>query len=50
MQRETPLRLLSAQFEWIGLSDEQGRPWYGISSEVEIDPTKTRLCQASFDI
>ena len=24
---------------WIGLADEQGRSWYGISSEVQIDPS-----------
>lgn len=24
---------------WIGLADEEGRSWYGISSEVEIDPS-----------
>ena len=24
---------------WIGLADEEGRSWYGISSEVDIDPT-----------
>jgi hypothetical protein len=24
---------------WIGLADEEGRVWYGISSEVEIDPS-----------
>lgn len=23
---------------WIGLADEEGRSWYGISSEVDIDP------------
>jgi hypothetical protein len=23
---------------WIGLADEEGRSWYGISSEVAIDP------------
>lgn len=30
----------SAQSElmWIGLADEDGRSWYGISSEVQIDP------------
>jgi hypothetical protein len=24
---------------WIGLADERGRSWFGISSEVEIDPS-----------
>lgn len=24
---------------WIGLADEEGRSWYGISSEVDIDPS-----------
>jgi hypothetical protein len=24
---------------WIGLADEEGRFWYGISSEVDIDPS-----------
>ena len=28
-----------AELMWIGLADEEGRTWYGISSEVEIDPS-----------
>ena len=28
---------------WIGLADEAGRSWYGISSEVDID-WPNRLC------
>lgn len=28
-----------AQLMWVGLADEAGRSWYGISSEVDIDPT-----------
>ena len=27
-----------SELMWIGLADEEGRSWYGISSEVEIDP------------
>lgn len=28
-----------SELMWIGLADEDGSSWYGISSEVEIDPT-----------
>ncbi len=27
-----------SELMWIGLADEQGQSWYGISSEVELDP------------
>jgi len=33
---------------WIGLADEEGRSWYGISSEVEIDPTKNSFMSGVF--
>lgn len=38
----------SSDLLWIGLSDEQGRSWYGISSEVEIDPAKTPFMSGVF--
>ena len=28
-----------SELMWIGLADEEGRSWYGISSEVDIDPS-----------
>jgi len=28
-----------SELMWIGVADEEGRSWYGISSEVEIDPS-----------
>lgn len=33
---------------WIGLADEEGRSWYGISSEVEIDPTTNPFVSGAF--
>jgi len=40
----------SAQSElmWIGLADEEGRSWYGISSEVEIDPSTNDFVSGAF--
>ena len=28
-----------SELMWIGLADEAGRSWYGISSEVDVDPS-----------
>jgi hypothetical protein len=33
---------------WIGLADEQGRSWYGISSEVEINPSTNAFVSGVF--
>jgi hypothetical protein len=33
---------------WIGLADEEGRSWYGISSEVEIDPSTNEFIAGAF--
>lgn len=33
---------------WIGLADEDGRSWYGISSEVEIDPSTNAFMSGVF--
>ena len=33
---------------WIGLADEQRRSWYGISSEVEIDPSTNDFISGAF--
>jgi hypothetical protein len=33
---------------WIGLADEEGRSWYGISSEVQIDPSTNDFISGVF--
>jgi hypothetical protein len=33
---------------WIGLADEEGRSWYGISSEVQIDPSTNDFMSGVF--
>lgn len=33
---------------WIGLADEEGRSWYGISSEVDIDPATNSFIAGVF--
>lgn len=33
---------------WVGLADEDGRSWYGISSEVEIDPVRNAFMPGVF--
>ena len=33
---------------WIGLADEEGRFWYGISCEVEIDPSSNDFISGVF--
>jgi hypothetical protein len=33
---------------WIGLAGEEGRSWYGISSEVEIDPSTNDFISGVF--
>lgn len=33
---------------WVGLADEHGRAWYGISSEVEIDPARNAFMSGVF--
>ncbi len=35
---------------WIGLADEQGRSWYGISSEAEIDPSANDFVSGVFQL
>jgi len=37
-----------AQLMWVGLADEAGRAWYGISSEVEIDPSTNDFMSGVF--
>lgn len=37
-----------AELMWIGLADEAGRAWYGISSEVEIDPATHAFVAGAF--
>jgi hypothetical protein len=33
---------------WIGLADDEGHSWYGISSEVEIDPSTNGFVSGAF--
>jgi hypothetical protein len=35
---------------WIGLADEGGRSWYGISSEVVIDPSTNAFISGAFGL
>ncbi|MFT3957058.1 MAG: hypothetical protein QM722_22580 [Piscinibacter sp.] len=37
-----------SELMWIGVADEAGRSWYGISSEVEIDPTTNSFIAGAF--
>jgi hypothetical protein len=40
----------NAELMWVGLADEQGHSWYGISSEVVIDPTTNRFISGAFNL
>jgi hypothetical protein len=33
---------------WTGLADDEGRSWYDISSEVEIDPSTNDFVSGAF--
>ena len=37
-----------SELMWVGLADEAGRTWYGISSEVEIDPSTNDFISGAF--
>ena len=37
-----------SELMWIGLADEEGRSWYGISSEVDIDPSTNDFMSGVF--
>ena len=37
-----------SELMWIGLADEEGRSWYGISSEVAIDPATNDFISGAF--
>ena len=37
-----------SELMWIGLADEEGRSWYGISSEVDIDPSTNAFMSGVF--
>ena len=39
-----------SELMWIGLADEDGRSWYGISSEVEIDPPNNDFISGAFKL
>jgi hypothetical protein len=43
-----PPWLEDSELMWIGLADEEGRSWYGISSEVEIDPSANDFIAGAF--
>lgn len=38
----------SSELMWIGLADEKGESWYGISSEVDIDPATNEYISGAF--
>lgn len=40
----------ASELMWIGLADEQGRSWYGISSEVEINPSTNAFMSGVFGL
>ena len=37
-----------SELMWIGLADEEGQSWYGISSEVDIDPSSNDFISGVF--
>lgn len=37
-----------SELMWIGLADEEGRSWYGISSEADIDPSTNDFISGAF--
>lgn len=37
-----------SELMWIGLADEEGRAWYGISSEAEIEPATNAFISGAF--
>ena len=39
---------LRSELMWIGLADEAGRSWYGISSEADIDPSTNDFISGAF--
>lgn len=39
-----------SELMWIGLADEAGRSWYGISSEVDIDPATNDIISGAFKL
>jgi hypothetical protein len=39
-----------AQLMWVGLADEDGRAWYGISSEAPIEPQRNAFVAGAFKL
>jgi hypothetical protein len=39
-----------SELMWIGLADEEGRSWHGISSEAEIDPSNNEFVAGVFGL
>lgn len=42
--------LAGSELMWIGLADELGNSWYGISSEVEINPSANAFMSGVFEL
>lgn len=45
-----PPWLEHSELMWIGLADEEGRSWHGVSSEAEIDPTNNEFVAGVFGL
>ena len=45
-----PPFLESSELMWVALADEHGNDWYGISSEVQIDPSTNEFLHDVFDL
>lgn len=41
---------VQSELMWIGLADETGRSWYGISSEADIDPSANEFVAGVFGL
>jgi hypothetical protein len=39
-----------SELMWVGLADEEGRSWYGISSEADIDPSSNEFVAGVFGL
>ncbi len=39
-----------SELMWIGLADQDGRSWYGISADVKIDPTTNDFISGVFNL
>ena len=39
-----------SELMWVGLAGEQGRSWYGISSEAAVDPSTNAFVSGAFQL